>query len=46
MTGMNRGIFGIPSEKKTEIEEMVKVLESLNPNPYPTIDLDKVRLFI
>nr|GEY37899.1 probable plastid-lipid-associated protein 7, chloroplastic [Tanacetum cinerariifolium] len=42
LQGMNRGIFGIPSEKKTEIEEMVKVLESLNPNPYPTIDLDKL----
>ncbi|PWA51986.1 plastid lipid-associated protein/fibrillin conserved domain-containing protein [Artemisia annua] len=42
LQGMNRGIFGMPSEKKTEIEEMVKVLESLNPNPYPTIDLDKL----
>lgn len=42
MQGINRGIFGIPSEKKSEIEDMVKVLESLNPNPYPTVDLDKL----
>lgn len=42
MQGINRGIFGIPSEKKSEIEDMVKVLESLNPNPHPTADLDKL----
>ncbi|CAI9285616.1 unnamed protein product [Lactuca saligna] len=43
--GYNRGIFGIPCEKKSEIEDMVKVLESLNPNPRPTLDLDKARSF-
>ncbi|XP_022012923.1 fibrillin-5, chloroplastic isoform X1 [Helianthus annuus] len=42
LQGLNRGIFGIPSEKKSEIEEMVKVLEGLNPNPNPTVDLDKL----
>ncbi|XP_076919591.1 fibrillin-5, chloroplastic-like [Bidens hawaiensis] len=42
LQGINRGIFGIPSEKKSEIEDMVKVLESLNPNPNPTVDLDKL----
>ncbi|KAI7737175.1 hypothetical protein M8C21_009014 [Ambrosia artemisiifolia] len=42
LQGLNRGIFGIPSEKKSEIEEMVMMLESLNPNPNPTGDLDKV----
>ncbi|KAI3761798.1 hypothetical protein L1987_52220 [Smallanthus sonchifolius] len=42
LQGTNRGIFGMPSEKKCEIEEMVKVLESLNPNPNPTVDLDKL----
>ncbi|XP_071711386.1 fibrillin-5, chloroplastic isoform X2 [Rutidosis leptorrhynchoides] len=41
LQGTNRGIFGMPTEKKSEIEEMVKVLEFLNPNPYPTTDLDK-----
>ncbi|XP_071711385.1 fibrillin-5, chloroplastic isoform X1 [Rutidosis leptorrhynchoides] len=42
LQGTNRGIFGMPTEKKSEIEEMVKVLEFLNPNPYPTTDLDKL----
>ncbi|KAK9068608.1 hypothetical protein SSX86_012723 [Deinandra increscens subsp. villosa] len=42
LKGTNRGIFGIPTEKKSEIEDMVKVLESLNPNPNPTIELDKL----
>ncbi|KAD6796194.1 hypothetical protein E3N88_07090 [Mikania micrantha] len=42
LQGINRGIFGIPTEKKSEIEDMVKVLESLNPNPNPTLDLDKL----
>ncbi|KAI3499780.1 hypothetical protein L1887_35590 [Cichorium endivia] len=42
LEGYNRGIFGIPSEKKSEIEDMVKLLESLNPNPNPTLDLDKL----
>ncbi|KAL4583005.1 hypothetical protein LXL04_007569 [Taraxacum kok-saghyz] len=42
LEGYNRGIFGIPSEKKCEIENMVKVLESLNPTPHPTLDLNKL----
>ncbi|KAL4590814.1 hypothetical protein LXL04_003757 [Taraxacum kok-saghyz] len=42
LIGYNRGIFGIPSEKKSEIENMVKVLESLNPTPHPTLDLNKL----
>jgi hypothetical protein len=40
--GINRGIFGIPSGKKLEIESLVKQLESKNPTPEPTLELDKV----
>jgi hypothetical protein len=40
--GVNRGIFGIPSAKKSEIEGLVKLLESQNPTPDPTLNLDKV----
>lgn len=40
--GINRGIFGIPSAKKFEIESLVKQLESQNPTPDPTLELDKV----
>jgi hypothetical protein len=40
--GINRGIFGIPSGKKLEIESLVKQLESQNPTPEPTLELDKV----
>ncbi|XP_062148611.1 fibrillin-5, chloroplastic [Alnus glutinosa] len=40
--GVNRGIFGIPSAKKSEIEGLVKLLESQNPTPDPTVNLDKV----
>ncbi|KAM7259139.1 hypothetical protein ACFE04_014880 [Oxalis oulophora] len=39
---VNRGIFGVPSEKKTYIESLVKLLESQNPTPHPTSNLDKV----
>ena len=42
LSGINRGIFGVPSEKKTEIEELVEVLESQNPTPQPTLCLEKV----
>nr|XP_043632498.1 fibrillin-5, chloroplastic [Erigeron canadensis] len=42
LQGINRGIFGIPSEKKSEIEDIVKLLESLNPNPHPTLHLNKL----
>lgn len=44
--GINRGIFGIPSAKKSEIESLVKQLESMNPTPYPTLELDKVTSFL
>ncbi|KAK6922865.1 Plastid lipid-associated protein/fibrillin conserved domain [Dillenia turbinata] len=40
--GINRGIFGVPSAKKSEIESLVKQLESKNPTPDPTLNLDKV----
>ncbi|KAF5480622.1 hypothetical protein F2P56_001358 [Juglans regia] len=42
LQGVNRGIFGIPSAKKSEIEGLVKLLESQNPTPDPTSKLDKV----
>lgn len=40
--GINRGIFGVPSAKKTEIEGLVKQLESQNPTPDPTTNLDEL----
>ncbi|TXG60277.1 hypothetical protein EZV62_014850 [Acer yangbiense] len=40
--GIDRGIFGVPSVKKSEIDDLVKLLESQNPTPYPTSDLKKV----
>ncbi|XP_077236434.1 plastid-lipid associated protein PAP / fibrillin family protein isoform X2 [Tasmannia lanceolata] len=40
--GFNRGIFGIPSAKKSEIEGFVKLLEFQNPTPNPTQNLEKV----
>ncbi|GMY12312.1 probable plastid-lipid-associated protein 7, chloroplastic [Fagus crenata] len=42
LQGVNRGIFGIPSAKKSGIEDLVKLLESQNPTPDPTLNLDKV----
>ncbi|KAG9150795.1 hypothetical protein Leryth_002954 [Lithospermum erythrorhizon] len=41
-SGINRGIFGMPSAKKTEIEELVKLLESKNPTIEPTEQLEKL----
>lgn len=41
--GINRGIFGIPSAKKSEIEGLVKLLETRNPTPEPTLFLEKVK---
>lgn len=32
----------MPSEKKNRIEQLVKLLESQNPTPEPTLCLDKV----
>ncbi|CAK9133555.1 unnamed protein product [Ilex paraguariensis] len=40
--GINRGIFGVPSAKKSEIERLVKLLESHNPTPDPTLYLEKM----
>ncbi|XP_058100210.1 fibrillin protein 5 homolog isoform X2 [Magnolia sinica] len=40
--GINRGIFGVPSAKKSEIEGLVKLLESHNPTPHPTENLQMV----
>ncbi|XP_065873335.1 fibrillin-5, chloroplastic [Euphorbia lathyris] len=40
--GSNRGIFGVPSAKKSEIHGLVELLESQNPTPHPTLHLDKV----
>ncbi|KAJ4841873.1 Fibrillin protein 5 [Turnera subulata] len=40
--GINRGIFGVPSAKKSEIHGLVELLESQNPTPNPTLSLDKV----
>ncbi|XP_007048240.2 PREDICTED: probable plastid-lipid-associated protein 7, chloroplastic isoform X2 [Theobroma cacao] len=42
VNGINRGIFGVPSSKKSDIEALVKLLESQNPTPDPTLNLDKV----
>ncbi|KAK1569300.1 hypothetical protein Q3G72_035134 [Acer saccharum] len=38
---IDRGIFGVPSAKKSEIDDLVKLLESQNPTPYTTSDLEK-----
>ena len=40
--GINRGIFGVPSSKKSDIEALVKLLEPQNPAPDPTLNLEKV----
>uniref|UniRef100_A0A7N0TSZ6 Plastid lipid-associated protein/fibrillin conserved domain-containing protein n=1 Tax=Kalanchoe fedtschenkoi TaxID=63787 RepID=A0A7N0TSZ6_KALFE len=40
--GINRGIFGLTSEKKLEIERLLKLLESQNPTAEPTANLDKL----
>ncbi|KAL3645847.1 hypothetical protein CASFOL_011027 [Castilleja foliolosa] len=39
---MNRGTFGVPSAKKSEIGKLVQLLESQNPNPEPTLCLEKL----
>ncbi|KAL0379174.1 UNVERIFIED_CONTAM: Fibrillin protein 5 [Sesamum radiatum] len=41
LQGINRGIFGVPSAKKAEIEELVELLESQNPTPKPTQCVEK-----
>ncbi|CAI0428329.1 unnamed protein product [Linum tenue] len=42
LQGINRGIFGTTSGKKSEIQELVEQLESQNPTPDPTLNLHKV----
>ncbi|KAB2078433.1 hypothetical protein ES319_A06G162300v1 [Gossypium barbadense] len=42
LKGINRGIFGVPSSKKSDVEAMVKLLESRNPTPDPILNLEKV----
>ncbi|XP_039064581.1 fibrillin protein 5 homolog [Hibiscus syriacus] len=42
LQGINRGIFGVASSKKSDIEALVKLLESQNPTPDPTLNLEKV----
>ncbi|KAG1331062.1 putative plastid-lipid-associated protein 7, chloroplastic [Cocos nucifera] len=43
LDGINRGIFGVTSAKKLEIQGLVELLESQNPTPQPTDHLlDKV----
>ncbi|XP_041992015.1 fibrillin-5, chloroplastic-like isoform X2 [Salvia splendens] len=42
LQGINRGIFGVPSAKKSEIQNLVELLESQNPTPEPTLCLEKV----
>ncbi|KAF8046524.1 hypothetical protein N665_3649s0002 [Sinapis alba] len=42
LKGINRGIFGVKSDKKEEIERLVKLLECQNPTPEPTGELDKI----
>ncbi|XP_010546371.1 PREDICTED: probable plastid-lipid-associated protein 7, chloroplastic [Tarenaya hassleriana] len=41
--GINRGIFGVTSARKSEIEHLVKLLNCRNPTADPTGDLDKFR---
>ncbi|XP_057972168.1 fibrillin-5, chloroplastic isoform X2 [Malania oleifera] len=42
LQGISRGIFGVTSTKKHEIEGLVNLLESQNPTPDPTLNLEKV----
>ncbi|CAN6567633.1 unnamed protein product [Malus baccata var. baccata] len=41
--GINRGIFGVPSAKKSQIEAFVNQLESRNLTPDPVLNLQKVQ---
>uniref|UniRef100_M4CIP9 CCHC-type domain-containing protein n=1 Tax=Brassica campestris TaxID=3711 RepID=M4CIP9_BRACM len=42
LEGINRGVFGVKSDKKAEIERLVKLLECRNPTPELTGELDKI----
>ncbi|KAJ6302447.1 hypothetical protein OIU77_016522 [Salix suchowensis] len=39
---INRGIFGVPSAKQSEIHGLAELLESQNPTSDPTLNLEKV----
>ena len=39
--GVNRGIFGMTSAKRSEIHGLVELLESRNPTPDPTDKLQE-----
>ncbi|KAL5213954.1 hypothetical protein ABZP36_003106 [Zizania latifolia] len=41
LEGFNRGIFGMTSEKRSEIHALVELLESRNPTPEPTDKLQE-----
>ncbi|CAM6100688.1 unnamed protein product [Calypogeia fissa] len=43
LEGVNRGIFGVSSLKKAEIDNLLTALEALNPSPRPTENLDMVK---
>ncbi|KAJ8769532.1 hypothetical protein K2173_005135 [Erythroxylum novogranatense] len=40
--GIDRGVFGVPSAQRSDIERLVELLESQNPTPDPTLNLQKV----
>lgn len=42
LKGINRGVFGVTSAKRREIEDLVMQLESQNPTPNPILNLEKV----
>ncbi|GAB4848282.1 hypothetical protein Ancab_002948 [Ancistrocladus abbreviatus] len=42
LDGINRGVFGVTSAKKAEINGLVEQLESQNPTTNPTLNLEKV----
>ncbi|XP_027077590.2 fibrillin-5, chloroplastic-like isoform X1 [Coffea arabica] len=42
LQGINRGIFGVSSEKKAEITRLIELLESQNPSPEPTMNIEKM----
>ncbi|URE30322.1 hypothetical protein MUK42_07439 [Musa troglodytarum] len=46
LTGIDKGIFGATSSKKSEVAGFVETLESRNPTPYPTDHLRDKRVDI
>lgn len=43
LEGLNRGIFGVQSAQRQEIENLLQLLEASNPCPRPTETLNKVK---